>query len=858
MSRRAAMLHPSPASGFARPAAEPRYAPDLGLEPTHLELAATVDVFAGSLRGRVTHTLTCRTAGWRTLTLDAVALDDLAVEGSHPLTWRYDGDRVHVRFADAPAVGDTRTVTVTWAVTRPLTGLVCGASDPDKLGEAPVFVATDHETERARYWLPCVDHPTVRPTLQIAIRADARFTALANGAQVSLESHDDGAATTTWRLDSPCPSYLLCFVVGDLVRFSEEPLGEVPVEAWAPRPFTPDHLRLSFDGTRDLITWVTGRLGRALPWPKYSQFAAAGVGGAMENISLVSWDDAFVADQRLRDEFGYLIDIVNLHELTHTWFGDRVVCRDFAHSWLKESWATYMETVWLEETQGADVATSWFLVDHRVYTDEADSSYVRPIQTRRFDSSWDLFDAHLYPGGAWRLHMLRHRVGDDAFWAGTRDYLDRFEGQVAESDDFRRCMERASGRSLARFFEQWFESPGYPKLKAKWSFDGDKGHGTLTIEQTQQDESAGVGFFDISVEVALEAADGAWSRHAIDLDGRTGALVVALDAAPKQVVVDPDSHLLHGLEFDPGRDLLERTLTHSDSLRGKLHAVATLCKKGRPAGIASVEAAYRDEPLFLQRRHYARALGESGSPAALAALVRLLDHEADPQVMSALTDALGRYRDKRAAWALEAWLERPERPYRAAAAALVALGKQRDPALVPLLVAHSRNEGWWGWTQRGALQGLGQTGALEAYAHLREVVAGETVRASVLPAAVEALGACARWLEAPLRAQAGELLADRVRHDQHAVRLAAGRGLLALREPAGVATLRRLREHVSVQHQASIDRLRDKLAKAGSTTATTRLEGQVSTLTDQLRDLQERLDKLEAAAPDPPAPPAKG
>ena len=850
MSRRAAMLHPAPAAGFARPSAPPRYAPDLGLEPTHLDLAATVDAFAGTLRGRVTHTLVCRTAGWRTLTLDAVALVEVAVEGSHPLTWRYDGDRVHVRFDDAPAVGDARTVTVRWAVTRPLTGLVFGSPDPDKLGEAPVFVATDHETERARYWLPCVDHPTVRPTLQIALRADARFTALANGARVSLLAHADGTATTTWRLDSPCPSYLLCFVVGDLVCFSEAPVGEAPVEAWAPKPFTPDHLRLSFDGTHQLITWITGRLGRPLPWPKYSQFAAAGVGGAMENISLVSWDDAFVADQRLRDEFGYLIDIVNLHELSHTWFGDRVVCRDFAHSWLKESWATYMETVWLEETQSAGVATAWLLVDHRVYTDEADSAYVRPIQTRRFDSSWDLFDAHLYPGGAWRLHMLRHLLGDDAFWAGTGDYLDRFEGQVAESDDFRRCMERASGRSLARFFEQWFESPGYPKLKSKWAYDGDKGHGTLTFEQTQEDAATGVGLFEITVEVAVEAADGAWSRHVVDLDGRTGALVVPLGAAARQVLIDPDCHLLFGLDFDPGEDLLIRTLTHSDSLRGQLHAAAALCKKGRPTGIAAVEAAYRSEPLFLQRRHYARALGESGSPAALSALVRLLDHEDDPQAMSALTDALGHFRDKRAAWALEAWLERPERPYRAAAAALVSLGKQRDPALVPLLVAHCRNEGWWGWTQRGALQGLGQTGAVEAYAHLRGVIAGDTVRASVLPAAVEALGACARWLEAPLRAEACEVLADLVRHDRHVVRLAAGRGLVALREPGGMAALARLRDHVSVQHQASVDRQRDALSKAGSTAATTRLEAQVSTLTDQLRAVQERLDTLEATSSD--------
>ena len=36
--------------------------------------------------------------------------------------------------------------------------------------------------------------------------------------------------------------------------------------------------------------------------------------------------------------------------MAHSYFGDAVVCRDFAHAWLKESWATYIEHAWLEDT----------------------------------------------------------------------------------------------------------------------------------------------------------------------------------------------------------------------------------------------------------------------------------------------------------------------------------------------------------------------------------------------------------------------------------------------------------------------------------------------------------------------------
>ena len=40
-------------------------------------------------------------------------------------------------------------------------------------------------------------------------------------------------------------------------------------------------------------------------------------------------------------------------------------------------------------------------LDAEHYIAEADGQYLRPIVTRHYNSSWDLFDNHLYPGGAW-------------------------------------------------------------------------------------------------------------------------------------------------------------------------------------------------------------------------------------------------------------------------------------------------------------------------------------------------------------------------------------------------------------------------------------------------------------------------
>ena len=76
---------------------------------------------------------------------------------------------------------------------------------------------------------------------------------------------------------------------------------------------------------------------------------------------------------------------------------------------------------------------------------EAEENYTRPIATRTYNSSWSLYDDHLYPGGSCRLHMLRHLLGDEVFWAAVRAYVARFGKSVVETADFRKVLEEVGG-----------------------------------------------------------------------------------------------------------------------------------------------------------------------------------------------------------------------------------------------------------------------------------------------------------------------------------------------------------------------------------------------------------------------------
>jgi aminopeptidase N len=484
----------SGAPGFVRAGATKQYPPDMRVEPIHMHLELRFDLEANELKG--TNTITVRGNGGsgHTLRLNAVSFVRAEARGEGVEWFRYDGKELLVHWSAPLADGEERTIEVPFMVKEPVAGLMF-SKPSEAYPEAAWFAATDSETELARHWMPCVDFPHVRPTLSFSICADERFTALANGAFVGEEAHEDGTKTVRWALDHPCPSYLTCIAVGDFIEVKDGEFDGIPIAYYATREFDEDHVRRGLGRTREALEWMTAKLGVPFPFPKYYQFALPGFGGAMENISLVSWDDSCLLDEGLASELTWLIDQVNVHEMAHSYFGDLVVCRDFAHAWLKESWATYMEACWYEDKLGPDEFAYELYQDAGTYFREANKRYQRPIVTREFNSSWQMYDMHLYPGGACRLHTLRCLLGDEVFWRGVTLYLQRYARKTVETDHFRQTMEEVSGRSLVQFFDQWFYSKGYPRLKVIYSYDPVPASAHFTVEQEQWDTTNEIPLF---------------------------------------------------------------------------------------------------------------------------------------------------------------------------------------------------------------------------------------------------------------------------------------------------------------------------------------------------------------------------
>ena len=154
-------------------------------------------------------------------------------------------------------------------------------------------------------------------------------------------------------------------------------------------------------------------------------------------------------------------------------------------------------------------------------------------------------NANSYQKGGWVLHMLRHKVGDDAFWTGIRSYYANYRDANATSEDFQKEMEEASGQNLTSFFRQWLYQAGQPMLSGTWSYAG--GKVKLVLEQTQT-----TGLFNFPLDVAIQNEDGEVSIETVQFDGAKAAFSFNASQKPAQVVLDPDVWLLAGFDLKEG------------------------------------------------------------------------------------------------------------------------------------------------------------------------------------------------------------------------------------------------------------------------------------------------------------------
>src|SRR5205807_7463036 len=177
------------------------------------------------------------------------------------------------------------------------------------------------------------------------------------------------------------------------------------------------------------------------PYEKLALIIGATQFGGMENSSAIVFPShLFITrgNDKMSARFGIptRIEEVVSHEIAHKWFGDSVTESTWADLWLSEGFATYFAGLFVEKYDGEDAfreymhnaALRYFGYEKRTNT---------PIHDTTTIDLMALLNPNNYEKGAWVLHMLRRRLGDEAFFTGLRNYYNAHKSATATSEDLR-------------------------------------------------------------------------------------------------------------------------------------------------------------------------------------------------------------------------------------------------------------------------------------------------------------------------------------------------------------------------------------------------------------------------------------
>ncbi|HEY6394396.1 MAG TPA: DUF3458 domain-containing protein, partial [Candidatus Binataceae bacterium] len=683
---------------------EPRWPRDRAADIRHIRLEVALDFERKEISGTATHRLAAILDGLDRLEFDECELTIKSVRASGQAVPFETGDnKIKVSLASSLKAGDEIEIAIEYSA-RPRRGLFFVGPDAAYPGK-PVEAWTQGEDEDSRFWFPCYDYPNDRATSEVIATVPANFTAISNGALVSTTA-DRATKTRTfhYRHDLPHSAYLITLAAGEFIAI-EDRAGNVPVLYYVHKGREED-ARRAFGNTPRMIEFFSRKIGVPYPYAKYAQVAVTDfIFGGMENTSATTQTADTLHDARAHLDFKS--DPLVAHELAHQWWGDLLTCRDWAHAWLNEGFATYFEALWCEEDLGADEFAWNLRQDREQYLFEDSHHYRRPIVCNRYRVPIDLFDAHLYSKGSLVLHMLRRLTGDKIFYKALNLYCTRHRGANVITQDLQHAFEDASGRNLDFFFDQWVYKAGHPDIEVSSSYDEKQKLASVTVKQTHQANDT-TPLFRFPVTIALMDADGKEVRRRVEVKDKEHVFNFMADKAPKAIRFDPEFDILKSLKHKRGREALELELRHAPEAIARAAAAKELGIEGSAQAIAALKTSMLSDGFWGVQSDAAAALGAIRTADALDALLEglALPH---PKVRRAVVRALGEFRgNDQAATALIKVLEHGDESYFVEAEAALALGRTRDGRAFAALTQMLDRESYLDVIRTHALAGLAE------------------------------------------------------------------------------------------------------------------------------------------------------
>lgn len=393
-------------------------------------------------------------------------------------------------------------------------------------GNVPVLW-TLSEPYGAKGWWPCKQDLIDKiDSIDVFIKHPEAYKAASNGLLIS-ETSNAQSTLTHWRHKYPIPAYLIAIAVTNYSVYTDNvPELDFDIVNYV-YPEDLNSIKNSTSITPSIMQ-LYGDLFEIYPFAreKYGH-AQFGWGGGMEHTTMTfmgGWSRGLIA-----------------HELAHQWFGNKVTCGSWEDIWLNEGFATYLDGLVYENFDGETAFSQWrkaVVID--VTSISSGSTFVTDTS-----SVSRIFNSRLsYRKGAMILHMLRYKLGDEAFFSGLKNYLSdpQLSYSYARTSDLQRHLETASGEGLDEFFKDWYYGQGYPIYEVVWNQDAsDK---TIHFQVNQRQSHTSVSFFEMPLPVLVNGTSGETEKLRLEVSQDKQLFSVEVDFQVASIQIDPETHLI--------------------------------------------------------------------------------------------------------------------------------------------------------------------------------------------------------------------------------------------------------------------------------------------------------------------------
>lgn len=462
-------------------------------------------------------------------------IDSIRVNGRPVGRYQYNDTLLRIPLDRPLAKGEEARLLVAYHG-RPVNAPFGGFVFSDSLRHAHNMGVSIYDTPHSfgRSWFPAIDDFRARATFDLHLRVDSTLKGIAGGTLQSVRPAPQGTAVWHWQIRQPIPDYLVGIAVGPYEKISYPYTSRngrsLPVDIYV-FPEEAEAARQTYAFLPRALEILEDHFG-PYGFDRVGYVSVDRRGGAMEhvaNISMPRGPKPTIAYRTLA-----------IHELIHSWFGNRVTCRTAGDMFLNEGITNFAPELVLEKLYGPEEAARY------VRQNQLSALLMAPAREKGYLALAAVPDEHtygttVYDKGAMAMHTLRHQLGDEKLMPALKAYLETYTYRTATVAEFEDFMARSTETGLADFFDLWVNQPGFTafEIDSIHTTSAAGGYPTTVYIEQKRCHAPALGR-NVRLPLTFYAADGirAEQREAT-VGGSHTAASFTLPFRPAFALVDP-------------------------------------------------------------------------------------------------------------------------------------------------------------------------------------------------------------------------------------------------------------------------------------------------------------------------------